>query len=46
MILNYIVGDSALYTPTSLQAFKREQGLFAARVPLQSKEVKSLTTKL
>ncbi|MBS4165033.1 hypothetical protein NEOC65_000080 [Neochlamydia sp. AcF65] len=44
--MNDIVGESALYTPTTLQAFKREQSLFATRVPLQIKEVKSLTTKL
>jgi transposase len=39
-MLDYIVGESALYTPTILKVFKREQGLFATRVPLQIKEVK------
>ncbi|BBI16965.1 hypothetical protein [Neochlamydia sp. S13] len=38
--MDYIVGDSALYTPNTLQVFKREQSLFVARVPLQIKEVK------
>ncbi|KIC76509.1 hypothetical protein DB41_FX00180 [Neochlamydia sp. TUME1] len=41
-MLGYIVGDSALYTPTTSQVFKREQSLFAARVPVQIKEAKEL----
>ncbi|KIC73853.1 Transposase IS4 family protein [Neochlamydia sp. EPS4] len=38
----YIVGDSALYTAATLQAFKREQRLFVTRVPMQIKEAKEL----
>jgi transposase len=38
----YIVGDSALYTPATLQVFKEEQSLFVTRVPMQIKEAKEL----
>ncbi|WP_166154233.1 MULTISPECIES: IS1634 family transposase [unclassified Neochlamydia] len=38
----YIVGDSAFYTPATLQAFKREQRLFVTPVPMQIKEAKEL----
>ncbi|WP_044881838.1 hypothetical protein [Neochlamydia sp. EPS4] len=41
-MLDYIVGDSALHTQTTLQVFKREQSLFATRVPMQIKEAKEL----
>jgi hypothetical protein len=41
-MLGYRVGDSALYTLTPLQAFKREQRLFVTRVPMQIKEAKEL----
>jgi transposase len=44
-MLGYIVGDSALYTQTTLQVFKREQSLFAARVPMQIKEAKELISE-
>jgi transposase len=41
-MLDYIVGDSALYRPATLQVFKREQSLFVMRVPMQIKEAKEL----
>ncbi|KIC75465.1 hypothetical protein DB42_AC00710 [Neochlamydia sp. EPS4] len=41
-MLDYRVGDSALYTLTPLQAFKREQSLFVTPVPMQTKEAKEL----
>jgi transposase len=41
-MLDFIVGDSALYTPTTLQAFKIGQSLFVTRVPMQIKEAKEL----
>ncbi|WP_349305234.1 IS1634 family transposase [Neochlamydia sp. AcF95] len=37
-----MVGDNALYTPATLQAFKEEQSLFIMRVPMQIKEAKEL----
>jgi sulfur transfer complex TusBCD TusB component (DsrH family) len=41
-MLNYTVGDSALYTPAPLQVFKREQSLSARRVYMQIKKAKEL----
>ncbi|KIC77091.1 hypothetical protein DB41_DC00080 [Neochlamydia sp. TUME1] len=41
-MLDYIVGDSSLYTPAALQVFKIEQSLFATHVPMQIKEAKEL----
>jgi transposase len=38
----YIVGDSALYTPATLQVFKEEQRSFVTPVPMQIKEAKEL----
>ena len=41
----YLVGDSALYTPASLQVIDKENGLFVTRVPGQIKEAKELIFK-
>lgn len=38
----YLVGDSALYTPTSLTAVVKANGLFVTRVPMQINEAKDL----
>jgi transposase len=38
----YVVGDSALYTPTSLGSVVAAKGLFVTRMPMQITEAKDL----
>lgn len=40
----YVVGDSALYTPKSLDFLQATQNLFVTRVPMQIKAVRELIT--